>query len=268
MGKVVYYEESKVAAKSVILAKLREIANRNGMSETEILGDFIQDLRNWNKDGYQYKVEKFIEEIDDSVREDLIVKLSKDLKLLQKIEKTRKKKEERQPQKEEKERKEKEERVKQYEEKMEQERKAKFDKYWNEICEIVSKQSEGSSKPEYVFWEDVKKIKFPSISNQKLSGIQSKVRQKLEDEIYYQKVKFFTFDFEFLSQFYESARGTSVRRKIDDKRYFALRDEMHKYQSERNAIHTMLKNPNTDEVTKRILQSRLQQMQKNNEYER
>lgn len=266
MGKVIYYEEGKVAATSWIIAALREIANKNGTSEVEVLSDFIQDLRNWGKEGYEYKVDKFIAEIDESVRRDLILKLSRELKVRQKAEKIRKKKEEREPQKEAKEKMEKERKAKETADRIEAEKKAKFNQAWEEICQIVREQSEGSFLPEYEFWIAAKKIKFPEDINKQLSGTQLKVKQKLEDEIYYQMVRHFTFDFEFLRQFPEAARATSTGRRICDRRYFELRDKMQKYESEYQAIQNMLNNPNTDEVTKRILESRLGQMQKRENY--
>ena len=269
MGKVIYYDEGKVAATSWILATLREIANKSGTSEIEVLSDFIQDLRNWGKEGYEYKVEKFIEEFDDSVRRDVILKLSRELKVRQKAEKIRRKKVERKPQKEAKEQMEKERKAKETADRIEAEKKAKFNQAWEEICQIVREQSEGSFLPEYEFWIAAKELKFPEDTNKQFSSIQLKVKQKVEDEIYYQMVKYFTFDFEFLSQFPEAARATSTGRRIYDRRYFELRDKMQKYESEGYAIQMMLNNPNTDEVTKRILQSRLGKMQeRKNGFER
>lgn len=147
-------------------------------------------------------------------------------------------------------------------------------KIWEEISEKVRNESENGEKPQVQYWIAIREMLFGEEEGKirkdlKISkGIKNKVKKMLDDEIYYQDVKYYTEDFKFLRDFPEVALGSSPRRGFSDikssLKYDDLRVKLQASFDEYQKIKTLL-NFEKDDVTIRILEERKKEMEKQRE---
>lgn len=147
---------------------------------------------------------------------------------------------------------------------------------WEEICKIVDKDIENlvSIEDKYAdisniiprVWIAIRKERFPEDKISEYSDNQLKVKKMLDDEIYYQEVKYFTHDFKFLGGLPEEGLGEFPGRKFIDKesynRYCNLREAL-TYSHEEIQIKRLLEGNEIDDVTSRILAERLKVIERN-----
>jgi len=122
---------------------------------------------------------------------------------------------------------------------------------WNEICRIVELEKENGEALPYI-WMSIRDRFFPEIENRELTIGELKVKSMIDEEIYYQWVKYFTYNFQFLKD-YPEVRGERCRIKITDmeasRKYSDLRTYMQKQQNgEETAISAILKNGKINKV--------------------
>ncbi len=135
----------------------------------------------------------------------------------------------------------------------------KIKRIWQEICNRVN-QTVGTTNNYAERWILVREFILKSQEGKKLTVADQKINQMLNDEIYYQSMRYFTFEFDFLMEYPEIAKG-GVGRKIIDKesarKYIDLRIKVQQGKNEKERIQELLKDPETDETDKRILKERL-----------
>ena len=138
----------------------------------------------------------------------------------------------------------------------------------------MKSESQKGNKPEVKYWmvtrdnlfgdTDGKMKKDLRISKE----VKSKVSKMLDEEVYYQDVKYYTHDFTFLRDFPEVALGSSPRRGFFDTKclfkYTDLREQLQNEWNEEIGINKMLEN-NPDDANIRILMARREAMKRERE---
>ncbi len=156
---------------------------------------------------------------------------------------------------------EKEKKKQEEKEKTENRRQSKVNSIWSRICEIVEKESKSGKKTVPECWISIRNKYFETDNNkmEMSKTVEERVKQLLEDEIYYQDVKYFTNNFSFLRDDPEVALGTTPRRKFKDTtsyfKYFDLRQELQTTSDEDRKIRQLLES-DIDNANRRVLEER------------
>lgn len=145
----------------------------------------------------------------------------------------------------------------------------------DEIEKVLNREdSNGNIVNKVDYLESIKR----TIVNKKNMGEEVKIHllklvderiNEENDQIYYDQVKEFTNNFQFLREYSEIVRATKGYRskKFTDKkaydRFCSLREKLQKgYRGEESKINELLKDENIDNADRRILESRMQVMEK------
>ena len=137
---------------------------------------------------------------------------------------------------------------------------------WNQICETVQKESETGNKTEPECWIAVREQFFGESQINEGKAVEKRVRELLDNEIYYQEVKYFTRDFSFLRDYPETVLASIPRRKFKDRtsyyKYIDLREKLQTTSDEYKKINELLKR-DIDDTDRRILTERMNVIEKN-----
>ena len=167
------------------------------------------------------------------------------------------------------------EEIKQQQEKAKElKRENEVNKIWELICKRVKCESQKGNKPEVEYWIAIRNNLFGENDGKMKKDlriskdVKSKVSQLLDEEVYYQDVKYYTHDFAFLRDFPEVALGCSPRRGFCDKqallKYTELREILQASWDEHGKITTLLAKEK-DNATRRVLQERKTAIEKERE---
>ena len=251
-----------------VVKKLRSIASENEIADSIAIEAFIQDLQNLNKEGYEKNIKTItVKEMPNYIRKALIEYLQKVLKEQKRAEKKAAKKPEQESRKQEREavreakrKKEAEENAKRQAEEREERRKRKVQLVLAEIYSIVEKESKKKGVRKQDILIKIRKDKFGS--KKTLSKEEEIVKSYLDDEIFYEEVRYYTRDFEFLTdeKFIADASLGHTGRKFRDfasfERYNKLKSDILNGTNEENGI-IRLSSQDLDNATKRILEQRM-----------
>ena len=153
--------------------------------------------------------------------------------------------------------------------------KKTVEEIWKIICAMVVNLNKTRKETLLETWNYIKDKEFKERTHAGLTEIDEKIMGMIEDEIgrlvaerdedYFREVEYVTrFDYLMENVLMAQARlGHSSRKfkSLDNfKRYCDLRIEMERLGDEESAIKILLNNPETDEVTKRILLARQENM--------
>lgn len=280
-----------------ISKKLEEIAKQKEKPLTEIIDMFILDLQNFGQEGYAKKIDVDLKNLPLDVKGEFINHLNRVKKRNKQKEVTDKrtaKKQELQKTWKEFEqsiegnimdpevmkkaiddiensdlsRKEKNFMKVQLDEKSK-----KFNKTWESIKNMVEKQSgENTNKTKSEYWQAIRKLitdRDKRLNIKMNEEMEKQMISMIGDEIYYEQVKAFTSDFSFLRDDPLIARATigTRRVKFTDResydRYCNLRDLLQEgHRGEYQKIEGVLKEGKVDKSDRRILEERMQVMEK------
>ena len=138
-----------------------------------------------------------------------------------------------------------------------QRKKEEKNKTIEDAFKKLEKESKTYNGPKRDFWLYVRKNVFTDDTNLTKRKLEAQCR--LDEEIYFEEVNYFTNGFSFLKHFPEIT-GQRCIRKFKDKeaarRYLDLRTELQKGSKEELTITKMLEG-DIDNATRRILQARL-----------
>ena len=231
MSKQFIYSDKNNAAKNFakIVKELRKIAQENGMDESETIHYFIKDIMNEHKEEYEKELPDIvITGLTDSGKKSLINYLKKLSKEAQRKENRTKKEPERLERKALREK-----------EKADKREEQKLQDKWKEICMLVEKKSQNQDCPLSKSWVDIKNKRFPKESNKELDETEKKIKEMIENEAYYQEVKYFTYDFRFLA---EDSLKVKARLGIPNRKFYDI-DNYMKY----NELKIKIRNERLEE---------------------
>ena len=261
MAKKFVYEKNGNPAKNfmMIIGEIRRMSRESGTPESEIMGSLAKDLENVNVEGYK-------KELPDVSVSGLGTRGTKELiAFLNKMEKDAKRREDRI--KKEQDPEVLAQKAVREEEKAKRKEEQKVSSIWDDICSLVERQSKREGRPVSKCWANLKHKRFPKESDRELSDVELRIKKMVEDETYFQEVKYFTHDFNFLaldSLTVHALFGNTYRKFSDidsyDK-YCSLKDRINLKNDEKNGIQRLLEDSKLDDVTKRILNNRLKVME-------
>lgn len=291
-----------------IAKKLEMIAEESNKPTSEIIDIFISDLQSYDQEGYEKKMNIDLENLTPHIKRSLITYLNntkKRYKVKEASEVNRKKKADEESQMQEKwrqieksidgnimdpevmekvtadiEKRDLSEEEKDFMKAQLDEKSKKFNETWKSIEAIVEREStenSGKTKPEY--WQSIRElivnrdkklgIKMnEEMEKQMISMIDERIASE-KDNIYYEQVRCFTYDFTFLRDDPLVVRAISGagRKKFTDResydRYCNLRSILQKGHSrEYSKIERLLSEGKVDNGDRRILEQRMKVMAK------
>ena len=251
-----------------VVKRVKLIAKENNVADSVAIEAFIQDLQNLNKEEYQKKIEGItIKEMPDYIKKALIDYLQKVLREQKKIEKKQAKKPEQESRRNEREAEKKARRKKEAEESAAKAEKERIEKRQRkiqtalaEIYAIVEDESKKKKIPKRDILIKIRNDRFAS--KKTLSKEEEMIKKELDDEIFYEEVKYYTRDFEFLvdNKLVADAILGYTGRKFKDfqsfERFNTLKSRILNGANEEKEIKKIL-TQNVDKVTKRILEQRM-----------
>ena len=257
MAKKLIYNKKDNPARNfmIIISEIRRMSRENNIAESKMMGDLAKDLENIGVEGY----EKRLPDVSISGLEKKEIKTLIDF--LNKMKKDAEKREGRM--RKENDPKTLEQKSIREKEKAKRKEEQKVCTLWNEICELVEKKSKKEGKPISKCWVKVKNGRFPKDSKRELNSVELRIKKMIEDETYYQEVKYFTLGFKFLAidSLTANALYGNSNRKFSDiesyNRYCELREKINISDDEKNELQRILMNEKTDDVTRKILEERV-----------
>lgn len=252
------------------------IVNGNKGGKIEVLTQLLDDIRNGtNKVGISMELSeksrvKLCEYIENVIR--------REKNKAKKIERSENKEKEKQRRAEEAKRKEEEARKQEEEERRKEKvkaRKQKIEQMWESLQETANKAIAEQTRPDSKFddksylipqiWRKLKDAAIKRyVESGKMEKLPAEIEQRFDDQIFYEEVKSFTHDFQFLSLNSLAALSTSSfsNRKIDSKCAQRLERLTKKIDitdsfNEKAGIRKLLASPKITEVERKILEGRL-----------
>ena len=265
----------------VLIRDLEEVAKQRGSSKSELLNELLSDLINYYNEDYEKKVTEFdLQDIGPKTVKEFILYVKRAQKRCMQAEKLERKK---QKQEEKKYILNKtNEKINNIDiaQKQQEEDNLKVQQAMDEIQIIVNREyEEGNTTSKSNLLESIRNAIDSNEDNNFNINISESQKQDLlqmldekikftKDETYYEQVKKFTNDFQFLAQYPEivdGLEGHSNKRKFTDKeaynRYYELRTRLNNGFSEESQIKMLLLNPKLNNVDRRILTERKAVMQ-------
>lgn len=256
MAKQMIYNKNDNPAKNfmVIISEIRRMSRETNTPESKIMGDLAKDLENENVEGYK-------KELPDVTVTGLGTRGTKQLiAFLNKMKKDAEKREERI--KKENDPETLAQKAIREEEKAKRKEEQKISTLWDQICHAVEKKSKKENRPVSKCWVGIKNSRFPKDSKRELSDTELRIKKMVEDETYYQEVKYFTHDFKFLaldSLAVHALFGNSYRKFSDMdsyERFCSLREKVNLREDENLGIQRLLMDDIIDETSRKILEER------------
>ena len=263
--------------------RLIKLAPEYEMSVSDTILAYIEDLENGDREGYEKKIEKVsVHGLNQEGTTRLINYLKKICKAEKKKEERDQRTEKHQEARQTIETAKKMEKEKKDEEARKTEasrREVRVENVWAKVCEGAEKYLKINDDPfldksdlQPKIWIEIKErideVLRKIVNQDRIPNyIREEITKRVDDEICYQEIKYFTYDFSFLAGLPEAGRlspygrkfikfDSDLYKKVCDK-YIELRNTIPVKQEEQ-VIKNMLRREKTDNVTKRMLASRLE----------
>lgn len=258
MAKQMVYDRNGNPAKNfmVIIGEIRRMAKQSNIPESKIMGDLAKDLENENVEGYKKELP------DVSVTGLGAIGTKQLIAFLNKMKKDAEKREERIKRENDPETL--AQKAIREEEKAKRKEEQKISNLWDQICRTVEKKSKKEGRPVSKCWVNVKNGRFPKDNKRELNDTELRIKKMVEDETYYQEVKYFTHNFKFLaldSLAVHALFGNSYRKFSDMdsyERFCSLRNKVNLKDDENLGIQRLLMDDKLDDINRKILEQRME----------